>query len=111
MARKWLPPSTGSPRRGSSTDSFRMDTGHANVQALLEEGAAVCDVGCGRGLLITLAEAFPRGRFVGLDAYEPAIRGARAKAQNAEVQDRVRFEVADAAAGLQGGSTSSLHST
>jgi 2-polyprenyl-3-methyl-5-hydroxy-6-metoxy-1,4-benzoquinol methylase len=74
-----------------------------NVQALLEEGAAVCDVGCGRGrALIKLAEAFPRGQFVGLDAYEPAIRGARARAQNAGVQDRVRFEVADAAAGLQG---------
>jgi 2-polyprenyl-3-methyl-5-hydroxy-6-metoxy-1,4-benzoquinol methylase len=74
-----------------------------NVQALLEEGAAVCDVGCGRGrALITLAEAFPRGQFVGIDAYEPAIRGARARAQNAGVQDRVRFEVADAAAGLQG---------
>jgi ubiquinone/menaquinone biosynthesis C-methylase UbiE len=71
-----------------------------NVQALLEEGAAVCDVGCGRGrALIKLAEAFPRGQFVGLDAYEPAIRGARARARNAGVQDRVRFEVADAAAG------------
>jgi 2-polyprenyl-3-methyl-5-hydroxy-6-metoxy-1,4-benzoquinol methylase len=74
-----------------------------DVQVLLEAGAIVCDVGCGRGrALITLAEAFPQCRFVGIDAYEPAIRGARAKAQNAEVQDRMRFEVADAAAGLPG---------
>jgi 2-polyprenyl-3-methyl-5-hydroxy-6-metoxy-1,4-benzoquinol methylase len=74
-----------------------------DVQALLEAGAILCDVGCGRGrALITLAEAFPQCQFVGIDAYQPAIRGARAKAQNAGVQDRVRFEVADAAAGLPG---------
>jgi 2-polyprenyl-3-methyl-5-hydroxy-6-metoxy-1,4-benzoquinol methylase len=74
-----------------------------SVQALLEAGATVCDVGCGRGrALIRLAEVFPQCQFVGIDAYEPAIRGARAKAQHAGVQDRVRFEVADAAAGLPG---------
>jgi 23S rRNA G2445 N2-methylase RlmL len=38
-------------------------------------------------------------RFVGIDAYEPANCGARVKAQSAGVQDRVRFEVADAASG------------
>jgi 2-polyprenyl-3-methyl-5-hydroxy-6-metoxy-1,4-benzoquinol methylase len=74
-----------------------------NVQALLEAGATACDVGCGLGrALVRLAEAFPQCRFVGTDAYEPAIRGACAKAQEAGVQDRVRFEVADAAAGLPG---------
>jgi 2-polyprenyl-3-methyl-5-hydroxy-6-metoxy-1,4-benzoquinol methylase len=74
-----------------------------DVRALLDAGATVCDVGCGRGrALITLAEAFPQCRFVGIDAYEPAIRGARVKAQSAGVQDRVRFEVADAASGLPG---------
>jgi 2-polyprenyl-3-methyl-5-hydroxy-6-metoxy-1,4-benzoquinol methylase len=72
-----------------------------NVQALLAAGAVVCDVGCGRGrALITLAEAFPQCQFVGIDAYEPAIPGAREQARNAGVQDRVRFEVADATSGL-----------
>jgi SAM-dependent methyltransferase len=49
-----------------------------NVQALLEAGATICDVGCGRGReLIKLAQAFPRCQFMGIDAYEPAIHGAR----------------------------------
>jgi 2-polyprenyl-3-methyl-5-hydroxy-6-metoxy-1,4-benzoquinol methylase len=74
-----------------------------NVQAHLEAGASLCDVGCGRGrALIKLAQAFPQCQFVGIDAYEPAIRGARTKALHAGVQSRVRFEVADAAAGLPG---------
>jgi 2-polyprenyl-3-methyl-5-hydroxy-6-metoxy-1,4-benzoquinol methylase len=72
-----------------------------NVQALLEAGATVCDVGCGRGrALIKLAETYPGCRFTGIDAYEPAIRGARVHAEKAGVTERVRFEVADAAAGL-----------
>jgi 2-polyprenyl-3-methyl-5-hydroxy-6-metoxy-1,4-benzoquinol methylase len=74
-----------------------------DVKAQLEGGASVCDVGCGRGrALIKLAQAFPQCQFVGVDAYEPAIRGARAKALHAGVHDRVRFEVADAATGLPG---------
>jgi 2-polyprenyl-3-methyl-5-hydroxy-6-metoxy-1,4-benzoquinol methylase len=69
--------------------------------AKLEEGAIVCDVGCGRGRALSrLAAAFPRSRFVGYDLYEPAIRAARARMQQAGVADRVRLEVRDAAQGL-----------
>ena len=69
--------------------------------AKLEEGAIVCDVGCGRGRALSkLAAAFPRSRFVGYDNYEPAIRAARARVQDAGVADRVRLEVRDAAQGV-----------
>lgn len=74
-----------------------------DVRAALEAGAAVCDVGCGRGrAILKLAEHFPRCQFVGFDIYEPAIRHARVQAQKADVTDRVSFEVGDAAAGLPG---------
>jgi len=63
------------------------------VQAKLERGARVADVGCGRGrALIKLAQAFPRSRYVGYDSFEPAIEEATARAQAAGVADRVRFE-------------------
>ena len=69
--------------------------------AKLEEGAMVCDVGCGRGRALSkLATAFPRSRFVGYDVYEPAIHAARARMRDAGVADRVRLEVRDAAQGL-----------
>jgi 2-polyprenyl-3-methyl-5-hydroxy-6-metoxy-1,4-benzoquinol methylase len=69
--------------------------------AKLEEGATVCDVGCGRGRALgKLAAAFPRSRFVGYDVYEPAIQAARARVQDAGVADRVRLEVRDAAQGF-----------
>jgi 2-polyprenyl-3-methyl-5-hydroxy-6-metoxy-1,4-benzoquinol methylase len=69
--------------------------------AKLEEGAIVCDVGCGRGRALSkLAAAFPRSRFVGYDVYEPAIQAARARVQDAGVADRVRLEVRDAAQGF-----------
>jgi hypothetical protein len=69
--------------------------------AKLEEGAMVCDVGCGRGRALSkLAAAFPRSRFVGYDVYEPAIHAAQARVQDAGVADRVRLEVRDAAQGV-----------
>src|SRR5947209_6668281 len=52
------------------------------VQARLERGALVADVGCGRGkALIKLAQAFPRSRYVGYDIFEPTIAQATAHAQ------------------------------
>jgi len=69
------------------------------VLALLERGADVADVGCGRGrALIELAKAFPRSRFTGFDAFAPNVDAARRKAAEAGVP--VRFEVADAVRGL-----------
>ena len=71
------------------------------VQARLERGALLADVGCGRGkALIKLAQAFPRSRYVGYDIFEPTIAQATAQAQAAGVADRVRFEHRDVSAGL-----------
>jgi SAM-dependent methyltransferase len=64
----------------------------------LEEGAEVIDVGCGHGAsTILMARAFENSRFVGLDYHEASIAVARRRAEEAQVSDRVRFEVADAA--------------
>ena len=71
------------------------------VQAKLESGALVADVGCGRGrALIKLAEAFPKSRFVGYDVFEPTISKATENARAAGVSERVRFEHLDVSQGL-----------
>jgi SAM-dependent methyltransferase len=65
----------------------------------LGRGATVADVGCGHGAsTILMAKAFPRSTFVGSDYHEASIAVARARAEEAGVADRVRFEVAPAAA-------------
>src|SRR5205823_4456890 len=65
----------------------------------LERGALVADVGCGHGSsTILMAKAFPNSTFVGSDYHDGSIETARARAQEAGVGDRVRFEVAPAAA-------------
>lgn len=74
-----------------------------DVHARLERGADLADVGCGHGrALLTLAAAFPAGRYAGFDVSERAIARARANAAEAGVADRVRFEVRDATRGLPG---------
>jgi len=71
------------------------------VEAKLEQGALVADVGCGRGrALIKLALAFPRSRYIGYDSFEPTIAQATAAAVAAGVADRVRFEHRDVSTGL-----------
>jgi SAM-dependent methyltransferase len=68
-----------------------------DVQAKLERGARVADVGCGLGAsTIILAKAFPRSTFVGFDYHEPSIERARERARAAGVAERTRFEVASA---------------
>jgi SAM-dependent methyltransferase len=67
------------------------------VQARLEAGARVADVGCGYGAsTIIMAKAFPRSTFVGFDYHEPSVISARDRAVAAGVSDRVHFEVAPA---------------
>ncbi|HEY2732097.1 MAG TPA: class I SAM-dependent methyltransferase [Polyangia bacterium] len=67
------------------------------VQAKLERGASVADVGCGHGAsTILMARTYPRSHFVGFDYHAASIETARRRAREAGVSDRVRFEVASA---------------
>ncbi|MFK3651003.1 class I SAM-dependent methyltransferase [Lysobacter enzymogenes] len=66
------------------------------VEEKLEAGGTALDFGCGSGLAaITMAQAYPKARVVGVDFHLPSIERARANAHAAGVGDRVRFEVAD----------------
>jgi 2-polyprenyl-3-methyl-5-hydroxy-6-metoxy-1,4-benzoquinol methylase len=67
------------------------------VQAKLERGAKVADVGCGLGAsTILMAKAFPRSKFHGFDYHQGSIETARQRAKDAGVGDRITFEVAKA---------------
>jgi SAM-dependent methyltransferase len=67
------------------------------VEEKLRAGASVADVGCGHGAsTLVMAKAYPRSRFVGFDYHEPSIERARALAREADVAERVSFEVARA---------------
>ena len=69
------------------------------VAEKLEAGALVADVGCGHGAsTILMARAYPNSRFVGSDYHGGSIETARARAQEAGVAERVRFEGSSAAA-------------
>jgi SAM-dependent methyltransferase len=65
------------------------------VQAKLEAGARVADVGCGHGAsTVLLAQAFPRSEFAGFDCHPQSIARAQLAAEEADVDDRVTFKVA-----------------
>jgi SAM-dependent methyltransferase len=67
------------------------------VQAKLEHGALVADVGCGHGAsTILMAQSFPRSEFVGFDYHQASIEHARGAAAEAGLSARVSFEVATA---------------
>ncbi|HWF74296.1 MAG TPA: class I SAM-dependent methyltransferase [Solirubrobacteraceae bacterium] len=67
------------------------------VQAKLEAGALVADVGCGHGAsTIIMAQAYPESTFVGFDYHEGSIESAREAAAAAGVAERASFEVASA---------------
>jgi SAM-dependent methyltransferase len=64
----------------------------------LRAGATVADVGCGHGAsTIILAREYPNSRFFGYDNHAPSIAKATEAAKNAGLEDRVSFEVSDAA--------------
>jgi SAM-dependent methyltransferase len=72
-----------------------------DVQARLERGAAVADIGCGQGrALIKLAQTYPDSYFVGYDVFAPVLAQATENARLAGVADRVRFQQLDATQGL-----------
>lgn len=67
------------------------------VNAKLEAGARVADVGCGKGAsTILMAKAFPKSQFFGFDYHDRSIEAARESAKRNSVADRVTFEVAKA---------------
>jgi SAM-dependent methyltransferase len=67
------------------------------VQAKLEAGAKVADVGCGKGAsTVLMAQAFPKSRFHGFDYHPGSLEGARQSARHAGVADRITFEQASA---------------
>jgi SAM-dependent methyltransferase len=67
------------------------------LEAKLNAGARVADVGCGHGAsTILMAQAYPKSTFVGFDYHQRSIEYARQKAIDAGVADRVSFEVAKA---------------
>jgi SAM-dependent methyltransferase len=67
------------------------------VQAKLERGAKVADVGCGHGAsTVIMADAFPNSQFFGFDYHDASIKRAREAAREGGVEDRITFEVASA---------------
>jgi SAM-dependent methyltransferase len=69
----------------------------AGVREKLERGAKVADVGCGHGASsILMAQGFPNSSVTGFDYHSPSVERARAGAREAGIEQRCRFEVADA---------------
>jgi SAM-dependent methyltransferase len=67
------------------------------VEAKLNEGGRIADVGCGHGAsTLLLAEAYPASTVVGFDAHDGSVDSARKRAADAGLADRVEFEVASA---------------
>ncbi len=65
------------------------------VEAKLNAGAKVADVGCGLGAsTIIMAKAYPNSEFIGFDYHDRSIEQARERADAAGVGEQVRFEVA-----------------
>jgi 2-polyprenyl-3-methyl-5-hydroxy-6-metoxy-1,4-benzoquinol methylase len=68
-----------------------------SVEAKLQAGARVADVGCGHGAsAIVMADAYPASRIWGFDFHGPSVETARQRAEEAGVGDRTTFEQADA---------------
>jgi SAM-dependent methyltransferase len=67
------------------------------VQAKLERGAKVADVGCGHGAsTVIMAQAYPNSEFFGYDYHDASVGRAHEAAREAGVEDRITFEVAAA---------------
>jgi SAM-dependent methyltransferase len=67
------------------------------VEDKLKIGAKVADVGCGHGSsTIVMATAFPKSQFIGFDYHPASIEYSRRAAAEADVADRVTFDVAPA---------------
>lgn len=66
-----------------------------DMQAKLERGARVADVGCGHGSsTILMAQAYPNSKFFGFDYHQASIEKARDRAMHAGVGEQIEFKVA-----------------
>lgn len=66
------------------------------VEAKLNNGARVADVGCGHGVsTVVMAEAFPNSEFIGYDFHQESIHHATALAQEAGLSN-ITFKMASA---------------
>ena len=69
----------------------------------LEAGGKIADIGSGGGrALIRMAKRFPKVKGVGFDLHPPNVERATVAAEEAGVDNRVRFENLDAVTGLSG---------
>lgn len=69
------------------------------VQAKLDRGGRVADVGCGKGAsTLLMAQAFPNSQFFGFDYHEGSIEDARAAAARQGINGHASFDVASAKA-------------
>ena len=67
------------------------------VQAKLERGGRVADVGCGRGAsTLLMAEAFPQSQVFGFDYHDGSVEGARQSAKRRGLEGRAVFDVSAA---------------
>ena len=67
------------------------------VEAKLQKGARVADIGCGHGAsVVVMASAYPKSKFHGFDFHAPSVETSRKRAVEAGVADRTEFEVASA---------------
>lgn len=65
------------------------------VEAKLQAGARVADVGCGHGVsTVVMAAAYPASAMTGFDAHDASIATARDRAAASGVSGNTRFEVA-----------------
>ena len=69
----------------------------AGVEEKLKKGARVADVGWGLGAsTILMAKSYPNSEFVGFDYHEKSIETAKQRAKDAQVAERIHFEVSSA---------------
>ena len=66
------------------------------VEAKLNNGAKVADVGCGLALRLSYGASLSNSAFTGFDYHDGSIEMAKERAKEAGVSDRVNFEIAKA---------------